>query len=183
MWGHIQDVLPRGRRKLEILSMTSMLHWPKEVKFIFLCGIAAVLGRNGVYQGVEQIYITLEACEMSGLGNGWLWGRCRSERTRPEIRAYFGKKIPPPQHGNNNSPSVQLSKDHFSPFKWWWVEQHWKTCVLPAVWLNLSQRTSYCPLTSCLVLVKWMEYSNSSCVPLNRLHHIRGLIGAGSSSI
>lgn len=62
-------------------------------------------------------YTTLKVCAMGGLGNGWLWGRGRSERTQPEIRAYFGKKIPSPQHSNNNSPSAQLSKDHFSPLK------------------------------------------------------------------
>lgn len=153
MWGHAQGVIPRGERKLELLSMTNMLHWPKSQIYFALQNCHCFRPKWNLPRSGTN-YTTSKVCAMGGLGNGWLWGRRRSERTQPEIRAYFGKKIPSPQHSNNNSPSAQLSKDHFSPLKWWWVDQHWKTCVLPAVWLKLSQRTSYCPLPSCLLLVK-----------------------------
>lgn len=153
MWGHAQDVIPRGERKLELLSMTNMLHWPKEVKFILLCKIATVLGQNGVYQGVEQIiplrkYVQWVAWEMVGFGEE-AEVKELSQRSEPIL----GRKYPHPstaiiilhQHSWARIIFLLSSDDG-------WISTEKPVCYLLSDWNWV--KTSYCPLPSCLLLVK-----------------------------
>lgn len=97
----------------------------------------------------------LRVCAMDGLGHDWFWEETKKKWTA--LRDGFVEKGPQPSPpcGNNFSLPPKLSKDCFSPLGGWWVKQQQKSCfTLSPIWLNFSQRTSFCPWPLCLSLVK-----------------------------